>query len=131
MATKKRAPEINPWARLMSCEKFGLFDAETFETFVELGNLTSTVNQVAALTGPGRVGFGINVQFQHVAFAAISRARFELRAIRHLDGNGVVFRVNFFFHLTAPNREAAYIDKARPNGKRRLRRIFHKVNLRG
>ena len=29
----------------MSDDKFGLFDAETFETFVELGNLTSTVNK--------------------------------------------------------------------------------------
>ena len=114
----------------MSDDKFGLFDAETFETFVELGNLTSTVNQVAALTGPGRVGFGVNVKFQHVAFAAISRARFELRAICHFDSNGVVFGVNFFFHNTAPEREAAYIDKAQPNGKHRLRRFFTRSNLR-
>jgi len=83
--------------RLARVRAAGSVQTEAAEAFLELRHLAAAVYQ-AMLAGPGRVGFGVDLEAQYIAFGAVGRAGLELAAVGHYDGDRVVFRMDIFFH---------------------------------
>ena len=103
MLKLKRAPQSGAhWKLVMEGR---LFDADTLITLVELGNLTTGVNQ-AVLTGVSRMSFRVDVETQRIARFAIGRTGLVLGAICHLDSNFMIIGMNIFLQRNSPAKES-------------------------
>lgn len=78
-----------------------LLERKPAETLIEARDLAARVEHLAAATGPGRVARRIDFERHHIAFLAPGRARLELGAVGHLDGDRVIIGVNTAFHVSS------------------------------
>ena len=68
------------------------------EFLLKARNASATVKNGLGAAGPRRMGLGINIQRQRIAILAIGRTGHKFAAICHHNIDGVIIRVNAFFH---------------------------------
>src|SRR5690606_22703548 len=73
-------------------------ELEAAETLVEAGDHAAMIHQALVAAGPGRVRLRIDFQNHGVPFLTPGGAGLVGGAIGHLDGDGVVIRVNVLLH---------------------------------
>jgi hypothetical protein len=71
---------------------------EEAELLLEARNASAAVKNGLRAAGPRGMRLRINIQRQRIAILAIGRTGNELAAISHHDIDGVIVRVNAFFH---------------------------------
>lgn len=71
---------------------------EEAKLLLEARYTSATVKNGLGSAGPCRMGLGINIQRQRVAILAIGRTGHEFGAVGHHNIDGVIVRVNAFFH---------------------------------
>src|SRR5580692_12653808 len=85
-------------------------DPKSLKSLVEAGQLSTAVDQPLLSAGPGRMRFRVDVEAQCVSRLAVGRARLVRGAVRHYDGNFVIFGVNCFFHRPVLHAAVAYSE---------------------
>ena len=88
-------------------------EAKIFEPLVEPCQLTTSVHQTVCATGPRWVTVWIDIEFNSIPGTAPRRSCSKGASISHFDRDFMVFRVNLFFHLFAPNRSEPFYGMAR------------------
>ena len=78
--------------------KIGLLLVEEAELLLETRNASAAVKNGLGAAGPCRMRLRIDIQRQRIAILAVRGAGNELGAIGHHNIDGVIVRVNAFFH---------------------------------
>jgi len=71
---------------------------EEAELLLEARNPSAAVKNSLGAAGPGRMRLRIDIQGQRIAILAVGGAGYELGAVGHHNIDGVIVRVNAFFH---------------------------------
>src|SRR5262245_35265687 len=77
-----------------------------FKFLLEAGQPATAVDQVAVAAGPGRMGFGVDVEGKGVAFLAIGGVGLKLGAVRHRNLDPMIVRVKIVLLFHDPPRAA-------------------------